>query len=275
MSDNLRPSPDVLDAATAALRDAAVPPGPPDRLIADTLAAVATRRAARPSTQRRRWIMRIIGVGTLTTAAAVVTALVAFPAHSPAGELKKAVQKAEQAKTVRVQIETDHGGDNKMTTTNYIAGDKLRTEFQPRGLVVVVNGSEDPKGVMLITKMQTFRVLDPDKDALVKQVREDVRTALAQFKVPADDKVKGLPDENLDGRKTKVYEIKNVVLPGTRARADLKMWIDPKTDLPVQSRVSAMMEGRPVTTTAKYLGFNEELDPKLFETKVPEGYRKR
>jgi hypothetical protein len=275
MSDNLRPSPDVLDAATAALRDAAVPPGPPDRLTADTLAAVATRRAARPSSQRRRWIMRIIGAGTLTTAAAVVTALVAFPASSPAGELKKAVQKAEQAKTVRVQIETDHGGDSKMTVTNFIAGDKLRSEFQPRGLVLVVNGSEDPKGMMLITKMQTFREVDPDKDALVKQVRGDVRNALAQFKVPADDKVKGLPDENLDGRKTKVYEIKNVVLPGTRARADLKMWIDPKTDLPVQSRVSAVTEGRTVTTTAKYLGFNEELDPKLFETKVPEGYRKR
>jgi outer membrane lipoprotein-sorting protein len=274
MSDTRHPPPDELDAATAALRDAAVPPGPPDRLIADTLAAVDTRRAARPSSQRRRWIMRIIGIGALTTAA-VAAALFAFPARSPADELRKAVEKAEQAKTVRVQIETDAGRDSKMTVTSYIDGDNLRLEFEPRGLVVVINKKEDLKGLMLITKMKTYRELDADKDPLVKQVTGDVKKALEQFKGPADDQVKGLPDEDLDGRKTKVYEIKGVDQPETKGKADLKMWVDAKTGLPVQSRVSARTQGGTVTTTAKYLGFDEKLDAKLFETKIPDGYNKR
>lgn len=219
--------------------------------------------------------MRIIGVGTLTAAAAVVAALFAFPARSPADELRKAVEKAEKARTVRVQIETDTGRDSKMVVTSYADGDKLRLEFEPRGLVVVINKKEDLKGLMLITKMRTYRELDADKDPLVKQVSGDVRKALEQFKGPADDQVKGLPDEDLDGRKTKVYEIKDVDLPEAKAKADLKMWVDAKSGLPVQSRVSARTQGGTVTTTAKYLGFDEELDAKLFETKVPEGYTKR
>jgi outer membrane lipoprotein-sorting protein len=275
MSDNHPPPPDALDAAAAALRDAGVPPGPPDSLVADTLAAIDTRRAARPSPQRRRWIMRIIGVGTLTTAAAVVAALFAFPARSAADDLKKAVEKAEQAKTVRVQIETDFGRDSKMIVTSHIDGDKLRTEFQPRGLVVVVNKKEDLKGLMLITKMKTYRELDADKDPLVNQVRGDVKRALEQFKGPADDQVKALPDEDLDGRKTKVFEIKDADLPEGKGKADLKMWVDAKTGLPAQSLVTSKVDGRTVITTAKYLGFNEEFDAKLFETKIPDGYTKR
>ena len=219
--------------------------------------------------------MRIIGAGTLTTAAAVVAALFALPARSPAGEMREAVEKAEQAKTVRVQIETDAGRDSKTTVTSYVDGDKLRAEFQPRGLVVTINKKEDMKGLMLITKMKTYRELDADKDPLVKQVTGDVKRALAQFKGAADDQVKGLPDEDLGGRTTKVYEIKGVDLPELRAKGDLRMWVDPKTGLPVQSRVTARVRGGVTTTTAKYLGFDEDLDPKLFETKVPEGYRKR
>lgn len=218
--------------------------------------------------------MRIIGVGSLATAAAVVVALLAFPARSPADELKKAVRKAEQAKTVRMQIEMDAGKDSKITWKNFMDGDKFRSEIEPGGMVLVVNGKADPKGVVWITPMKTYRLLDPDKDELVKQVTGNVKKALEQFKIPTDDKVKGLPDEYLDGRKTKVYDIKDVDLPEMKAKADLKMWIDPKTDLPVQSRVSAKMENQTVTATAKYLGFDEELDPKLFDTKVPEGFKK-
>lgn len=218
--------------------------------------------------------MRIIGIGSLATAAAVLAALFAFPAHSPADELKQAVEKAEKAKTVRMQIELDAGKDGKITAKNFIDDGKFRSEIEPAGLVVVVNGKADPKGVMWITPAKTYRTLDPEKDELVKQVTGNVKKALEQFKIPADDKVKGLADEYLDGRKTKVYEIKDVDLPEMKAKADLKMWIDPKTDMPVRSRVTAKIGEQTVTATATYLGYDEELDPKLFETKIPEGYKK-
>ena len=275
MSDHHHPPPDVLDAAAAALRDAATPPGPPDQLIADTLAAIDTRRAAGPSTQRRRWIMRIIGVGTLTTAAAVVAALVAFPGRSAADDVKKAVEKAEKAKTAKVQLETDTGRDPKMIVNSYTDGDKIRLEFEPRGLIVVINKKEDLKGLMLITKQRTYRELDADKDPLVKQVTGDVKKTLEQFKGAAADQVKGLPEEDLDGRKTKVYEIKGVDMPETKSTADLKMWVDAKTGLPVQTRVASRTQGGAITTTTKYLAFDEEIDAKLFETKIPDGFVKR
>ena len=77
---NSRPTPDILDEATGALRDAPVPAGPSADLAAATVAALNNRLAgAVPSEQfrreRRRRIMRYVG---FTTAAAA-------PGTPPAG----------------------------------------------------------------------------------------------------------------------------------------------------------------------------------------------
>ena len=217
--------------------------------------------------------MRIVGLGSLATAAAVVAGILLFPATSPADDVKKAVRKAEQAKSVRMTIELDAGKDGKITAKNFIDDGKFRSEVEPAGLVVVINGKADNKGVMWITPMKTYRLLDPDKDELVKQVTSNVKKAMEQFKLPADDQVKGLADEYLDGRKTKVYEIKDADVPEMKAKADLKIWIDPKTDLPVRTRVVTKTADKSYTAVATYHGYDEELDPKLFETKIPEGYK--
>jgi hypothetical protein len=70
-----------------------------------------------------------------------------------------------------------------------------------------------------------------------------------------------------------VYEIKGVEVKDLNGTADLKMWIDPRTDMPVQSRVTTKVGEKTYTATATYLGFDEELDPKLFDTAVPEGFK--
>ena len=274
MSDlNHQPRSDALDRAMAALREAPVPHGPSDHLTVATLAAITHRLAGTTprGLHRRRLIMRVVGFSA--TAAAVLAAVLLLPGRSPADDVKKAVRKAEAAKTVRMKIELDAGADGKITATNYTADGAFRSEVNPAGLVVVVNGKADPKGIMYLTGTKQYRLLDPDKDPLVKQVAGNVRKALEQFKLPADAQVKGLADEYLDGRKTKVYEIKGVDIPDVKGKADLKIWIDPKTDLPVQSRVVSTIEGKTVTATAAYLGFDEDLDPKLFDPKIPDGYK--
>jgi hypothetical protein len=85
--------------------------------------------------------------------------------------------------------------------------------------------------------------------------------------------VKGLPDEYLDGRKTKVYEMKGVEVKELGGTAELKLWIDPKTGLPVRSRAVTRVGEKTYSATATYLGFDEDLDPKLFDTAVPDGYK--
>jgi outer membrane lipoprotein-sorting protein len=275
---NHRPRPDVLAEATAALRDAPIPAGPSTDLTAATLAAIDSRLAGpvpARSPERRKRIMRYLSFGSLATAAAVAAVVLLLPGRSPADDVKKAVRKAEAAKTVRMTIALDAGADGKITARNYLdnEGGKFRSEVDPAGLVVVINGKGENKGIMYLTSTKMYRLLDPDKDELVKQVTGSVKKAFDQFKLPTDDQVKGLADEFLDGRKTKVYEITGMDIPDVKGNADLKIWIDPKTDLPVQSRVVSRIDGKTVTATAAYLGFDEDLDPKLFDTKVPDGYK--
>lgn len=279
---NDRLPPDILDVPVQALRDAQVSPGPSEELIAATVAGVNNHLAGTQLCERerrrkrRKWIMRAIKYGTLSTAlAAAVAVVVVFwsPGGSAADELKTAVRKAEEAKTSRMRIELDAGDDGKMTSKMYYDQGKLRSEVEPAGLVVIINGKARNKGIMLLKTAKTYRVLDPEKDELVKQVTQSVKKSFDQFKLPGDDKVRGLEDEYLDGRKTKVYEIKDVAVPDMKAKADLKMWIDPKTNLPVQSRVISSFGDKTITAVATYLGFNEDLDPKLFDTVVPKGFK--
>ena len=279
-----RPEPDILDQAAEALRATPGPAGPPDDLVAATVAATGNRLIGigvgvsdDPARQlkRRKRLMRILTFGGVSagTAAAVLAVVFGLAGGSAADEVKKAVRKAEQAKTARIVIELDAGGDGQITSKTFFDDGKSRTEAEPVGLVVVVNPKAENKAVMLMTKMQLYRVLDPDQDERLKGVTKNMRAALEQFRVPADDKVQGLPDEYLDGRKTKVYEMEGVEVKELNATADLKIWIDPRTGLPVRSRMTTKVGEKTYTATATYLGFDEELDPKLFDTAVPAGYK--
>jgi outer membrane lipoprotein-sorting protein len=274
--------PDILDQAADALRAGDAPAGPPDDLVAATVAAI-DNRFPRPAPgdparrTRRKRLMRILTFGGVSagTAAAVLAIVFGSAGGSAADEVKKAFRKAEQAKSARMLIEVDAGKDGQITSKAYLDDGKFRSEAEPVGLVVVVNPKAENKAVMLLTKMKLYRVFDPEKDELVRDVTKNVKGALDQYKIPSDDMVKGLPDEYLDGRKTKVYEMKGIEMKvnDQAGKVDLKLWIDPKTGMPVRSRAVTRVGDMTYTATATYLGFDEELDPKLFDTAVPEGYK--
>lgn len=219
--------------------------------------------------------MRILKFGgfSVSTIAAVLVIFVMTSGRSAADDLKKSIRKLDQAKSIRMIVELDDGTKNKMTSRSYMSEGKMRSEVEPAGLVVVINNKGDGKGIVLFKGMKTYRLLDPEKDEMIKSVTKSVKGTLEQFKIPSDDKVQGLPDEYLDGRKTKVYEMKGVDVPGMKITADLKIWIDPKTDMPIRSRVISKMGDKQYTATATYLGFDEELDPKLFDTTIPTDYK--
>lgn len=282
MSDlNHRPRPDVLDRATIALRDAPVPTGQPADLTTATLAAIDHRLAgvSPRESHRRRTLMRIMRYGTLATAAAVLAAVLWLPGRSPADDVKKAVRKAEAAKTVRLLVEQDDGAGNKLTTRIYRAEGKRRTDTESVGLTVVLD-EKDRKGVMLFAKQKAYRAFDLGTgDPLDPLARKgyDHNSVCHTFKNVRDNHTVTTADEYLDGRKTKAYEVTDVGFDeggaDFKGKADMKLWVDPKTDLPVRSRLVLRLADKTVTSVYTYLGFDEDLDPKLFDTKVPDGYK--
>lgn len=52
----------------------------------------------------------------------------------------------------------------------------------------------------------------------------------------------------------------------------MTVWVDPKTQLPARCRVEMTVGEIRAVSDMEVLGWNEELDEKLFELKVPEGY---
>lgn len=283
MSDlNYQPTPDILDHATEALRDAPVPAGLPADLTAATLAAVNNRLAGMVPVelarqQRRRRIMRYVGFGTATAAAVVLATAAAlfWTGGSAAAHIQKALDNAEKAKSVKVIVTTVNAeAPGKMThaATIFRQGDRVRSE-------AVWMPPDVPVKPITLADLKTRKMLNLTPEAktaqrgtLSAQESQALTAMMGNFAAMkarltgGDDKtVKALGEEEIDGRKTKVYEITaKVPLPGV-----WKVWVDPKTDLLVR-----LADGRPGGgIILNFEDWNKEFDAKVFSLDVPEGYK--
>jgi hypothetical protein len=90
----------------------------------------------------------------------------------------------------------------------------------------------------------------------------------------ADPKaVKAVGEEKLGDRETAVFEFAGETLRlgnGTPLTRTLKVWVDPKTGLPVRLR-RADSDKRVITID--YEEWNTKFDAKLFSLDVPDGYK--
>ena len=86
--------------------------------------------------------------------------------------------------------------------------------------------------------------------------------------------VKSLPDEKLNGRKTIVFraEIKGLPLP--EKETVWKVWVDPKTELPIRIEDTMHDEhGKPATSVMYDIEFDRPFDPAQFSFEPPKGYK--
>ena len=133
---NNRPTPDILDEATGALRDAPVPAGPPADLTAATVAAITNRLAGTvPSEparrQKRRRIMRYWGLGTAAAVVAIATAagVLLLGGTSAAARVQKALDNAAKAKSVRLVNKLDRDGKLETVMTMYVQTERSRWDI--------------------------------------------------------------------------------------------------------------------------------------------------
>jgi outer membrane lipoprotein-sorting protein len=271
---------DPLDEATGKLRDAPAIPGPSETLLAATVAAVDQMLAGQSRDEprqfrRRKMIMRILKFGGLSASVAALVMASLFLSHpstSAAQEVKEALRKVEEAKSFRMQTEQDLGAAGKMKTLSWYADGKMRSETEPTGLTVIVDAGAK-KTLMLMSAAKKYMWIDMENNPAIAQATKSVAGSIAGFKIPTGDKVEGLPAEFLEGRSVKVYEINGVDIAELKGSADMKLWIDPKTGFPIKSRIVMKIPTGEVTTVATYLGFNEDLDPSLFDMRIPEGFQ--
>ena len=274
---NHQPTPDTLDQATAALRDAAVPAGPPADLTAATLAAIdsrltLSRPALSPAQVRRRRMFRYIGYGTATAAAVglIAVAGVMWTARpAPAAELTAALDNVEKAKSYRHVTKMTFNGKSMFVMRMYKQGDRMRFEAG-KDIAIVV----DEKGNAVQFDHANKTAMRPDLDQFGKdrpKPSDEVKSLKAKLQDLKGEGVERVGEETLDGTVTTVYALKDVKLEG--ASTDWKVWVDPKRKLPVRMEMTKGNAGAEVVVTMEYSGWNEELDEKLFSFDVPEGYK--
>jgi outer membrane lipoprotein-sorting protein len=282
MSDaNSRPTPDPLDRATGALRDAPIPPGPPAELTAVTAAAMKNRLAgAVPASelarkQRRRMMMRYIGFGSVTaaTVAVVTTAALFWFGGNQAVALDKVLEKVKQAESATF-VETQTVGDQAPMIMEYSLRGSLVRIDAAGGSTVLILDTAQKTGLMLIPQLRAYVKIDQNSP---NKIHGPVggKSPLDDIISLKDRKAESVVEEKLNGKTVQKLTIK--ADPKANPPGDWVLWIDPKTELPVKILYTGTTVAGdrtvPVSKVYEKFVWNPKLDAKLFDVKVPDGYK--
>ncbi len=276
---------DLLEQATAALRDSAPPNGPSPSLVASTIVALESLEKApvvvmRPEARNSR--SRFIRYSGLAAAAAavVLAAVLWFIDRTATLTFAQVVENIRNARSVNFVITTKtgskprtygFGGRSELEAKMAIQGDGVRYELP--GAVIIFD-TKERKALELhsVDKVAEKGKFDgPEK--LPADVIQNPVERLRNLKDEIKDNVEQLADETVDGRKCQVYQVKNRLKPpATWLVPDrFKLWVDVKTGLPV--RIEAADENQSITYD--HFVWDQPLAEKLFSLEVPQGYRLR
>jgi outer membrane lipoprotein-sorting protein len=274
---NSRPTPDTLEDATGALREAPVPPGPPPELVAATVALIHNRLAgAVPAEQvRRERRRRIMRYASFTTAAAVIlgTAGVLWFGGTSAAAFQKAIEKARRAESVGYTQRLAVEGIPEQVEIARIRGDQFRIE--------------DGDGTRTrIANLRTRKAVFLDADRKLAQfvdlpVGQETPPGLLESlnKLAGQDGEK-VGDEDVAGTRATKFRLKRDEPKG--GAEEWFVWIDPKTGWPVKmqntGKVALTQENGqekmvPYTLTLDKFEWNAKFEDKLFSLDAPTGYK--
>lgn len=284
-TENHKPARDILDQAADALRNTSIPAGPPEDLVRETLARLGleehTGEALRLR-ERRRIMFRIARYGSLAAAAAAVVVLLSslwLMDRSAAPAFADVVAKVQKAKSVMFRMTqklTPHSPS--IPAKWYLKGDSIRIEMlDPQGEVftAVVGDYRNKKALQLDFVKKTARALPVDKKMPMGFNPID---GLRRAK---DSDAKLIGKEDLNGRKTRVYQLKQLNVLGLSGKVKegetAKLWVDADSGLPVRMVIEgSFMTGGKAKSSLIFEDFewNKSLPADLFKLEAPPGFKK-
>jgi hypothetical protein len=286
---NNQPTSDRLDRAVRALRDVPTPSGPPPHLVASVVEALQMARVSPELirlNKRRNFMFRLARYGSLATAAAVLVALglaLVVMDRTAGVTFADVIANVKKAKSVTFICKQKLTPKSPVLEQSwFIQGDHYRFELPGQqetlriDLPVVqawIMDAREKKGLELNFVKKTAKKLEMDEKmakAFVNPISQ-----LREFK---EKDAKEVGEEELDGVKTKVYELQKIDFLGFRGSPDdgdsIKIWADAKTGLPVKILLQSLDANKKVFMTVSFEKFswNEELAPEMFKLEVPKGF---
>jgi outer membrane lipoprotein-sorting protein len=231
-------------------------------------------------------MIRIARYGSVATAAAVLLALVVsflvLDRNAPLA-FGQVVENVKKAKSVSFTLKQKLTPESQSLEQKwFLLGDSIRMEIpgtqeafhaEEGTILAAIGNLKEKKALQLDFVRKTAQWLDIEKN-VPKQFANPI-DRLRQLK---DQDAKRVADEELDGRKTHVYELAKLDFFGGKGKIEegesAKVWVDPKSGLPVR----IVIEGWNADKKAKMklifeqFTWNEELAPEMFKLEVPKGF---
>lgn len=271
---------DVLERATHAYRSANVPDGPPDKFVAQVLAALhhAEEAADKPSTVNLK--QRILTMRLSTKIAVAATVLIACGGLlawlAPGGGSALAFGTlAEAFATIRTatcktssEFEGREGASGSSSKSMYLAPWRERTEMsEPNGSVAIwIMDSQKNKAIVLSREMKLATVIEAENMPADRPGNsfEQLRKQISDAQGGEADEIEQLGRQTIDGRQVVGFRI-------PKADRETKIWADPDTGLPVKVEFISHLKQKARTVMSDFR-INVDLDESLFSLEVPEGY---
>ncbi len=248
---------DLLDEAFGAVRRRDVPAGPSEKLVEKSKAAVRQlAQDSRPTPRRqgdrgrRSRHARYWAVG-LAASAALLIGVMLLPRATSAALFSRAMEKFSRFTTLKMEmVRLDDGKDIKdgmgtlyfrgNTWSHFAKNHGRRGDPDPAEVPViaaVINDLDNGKFLFIDYSTRTWSWSDDFKS------EKPIPSRLANFAKVKDRVVRHLGQEVLGEKQTEVYEVKVDELLGRLTEAKVTVWVDPRTELPVQIRSDETFNG--------------------------------
>jgi outer membrane lipoprotein-sorting protein len=268
MQDQLN-NDDLLDQATAALRNTPVVQGPSEDLIAQTLSRLEVESDSDRSTFN--WKIFIMKHRPLAAAAVVIivsaTALLIFLQRPDNLAFGQVIEKVRAISAVsfkmRGKVQIPDGALTDMDAQVTVADPFKMREVINSNTTVILDGHA-AKELMLNSEKKTALLMDMGKSPIPQAANADVLDNFRKFDPKEFKPI---------GQKT----INNVKVAGFRSEKPnltQTVWVDPITKLPIQMETKLSGPVAPnVEAVMTDFDWNPEIDETTFSLTTPDGYK--
>jgi outer membrane lipoprotein-sorting protein len=198
--------------------------------------------------------------------AAVCTGFVVLLQSNPTVAFASIIEPILKAKTARFNVVIEGENLPKQTVrTLFLEPNRFRQEM-PDGPIQIIDAKAGK--MLILTPAQKSATLFNSTDMATQQNSpnffDQLRTSLRAADKEASSKREALERKLITGREALGFRLK-------QPHADMTIWGDPKTGLPILVEMTiAMLPGTKVTMTD--FEFDVELDEALFKLEAPNGY---
>jgi hypothetical protein len=236
----------------------------------------------RPNHGGRQWRFNRYWVVGLAASAALFIAVMLLPGQSSAALFDKAIEKFSRFDTLKMEVASLGNGQLREEGMLFFRGNRWSHFAKNHAR----RGDPDPVAVPFIAA--AINDLDSGKSLIIDfstqtwwldnfQPAASIPNRLANFARVQDNVVKHVGQEVLGDTPTEVYEVQVDELLGRLNEAKVMVWVDPRTELPVQIRSDeTYRDSRGVwveTTLYRNIEWNPPLEERFFSLTPPTGFQ--